>query len=146
MTSFPISSISNAFNAAKGRFIPNNSKMGSSLPSNLTTKFPLPGFSLLITTSTAAPCCARYFCILPARVLNTDHCLHASIERTLPPVAAAAAAADTFLGDAFFAAGDFLALVASAFVAFLALDVPLVFAMVQEVMDICVDALLRSDR
>lgn len=146
MTSFPISSISNAFNAAKGRFIPSNSRMGSSLPSNLTTKFPLPGFSLLITTSTAAPCCARYFCILPARVLNTDHCLHASIERTLPPVAAATAAADAFLGDAFFAAGDFFALVASAFVAFLALDVPLVFAMVQEVIEICcVDALPRSD-
>ena len=133
MTSFPISSISNAFNAAKGRFIPNNSRMGSSLPSNLTTKFPLPGFSLLITTSTAAPCCARYFCIFPARVLNTDHCLHASIERTLPPVAAATALADAAFLDAaagfFFAAGDFFALVASAFVA-LALDVPLVLAMV----------------
>jgi len=113
--------------------MPNNSRMGSSFPSNLTTKFPLPGFSLLITTSTAAPCCARYFCILPARVLNTDHCLHASMERTLPPVAVATAAADAAFLDAaagFFAAGDFFALVASAFVVF-AFDAPLVFAMVE---------------
>ena len=59
--------------------------------------------------------------------------MHASIERTLPPVAAATALADAAFLDAaagfFFAAGDFFALVASAFVA-LALDVPLVLAMV----------------
>ena len=113
--------------------MPNNSRIGSSLPSNLTTKFPLPGFSLLITTSTAAPCCARYFCIFPARVLNTDHCLHASMDRTLPPAAAATSADAAFLDAAagfFFAAVGFFAFVASAFVA-LALDVaPLVFAIV----------------
>ncbi len=114
--------------------MPNNSRIGSSSPSNLTTKFPLPGFSLFITTSTAAPCCARYFCIFPARVLNTDHCLHASMDRTLLPVAAATSAADAAFLDAaagfFFAAVGFFAFVASAFVA-LALDVaPLVFAIV----------------
>lgn len=131
MTSFPISSISNAFNAEKGRFIPSNSRIGSSLPSNLTTKFPLPGFSLLITTSTAAPCWARYFCIFPARVLNTDHCLQASMDRTLPPVVAAV---DVFFfaaaGFFAFAAGDFFAFVASAFVALDLDDAPLVFAIV----------------
>ena len=134
MTSFPISSISNAFKVEKGRFMPNNSRIGSSLPSNLTTKFPLPGFSLLITTSTPAPCCARYFCIFPARVLNTDHCLHASMDRTLPPVAAAtvdAAFLDAAAGFFAFAAGDFFAFVASAFVALALDDAPLVFAIVQ---------------
>ena len=68
---FPISSISNSFNAAKGRFIANNSRIGSSLPSMRTTKLPLPGFSLLTSTRALEPLAAKYFCILPARVLNT---------------------------------------------------------------------------
>jgi hypothetical protein len=136
MTIFPISSISKAFNAANGRFIPSNSRMGSSFPSKRTTKFPFPGFSLLISTSTAAPCSTRYFCIFPARVLNTDHCLHASMERTLPPADAEeeaflAAAAVDFLGVV-----DFFALVVlAAFVAFVDVVVPLVFAIVETIVE-----------
>lgn len=36
-----------------------------------TTKLPLPGFSLLISTRASDPLAERYFCILPARALNT---------------------------------------------------------------------------
>jgi len=71
--------------------------------------------------------------------LKTDHCLHASMERTLPPAAAAAAGAaveDVFL-DA--EAGGFFALVAAAFVA-LALGVPFVLAMVKVVDSVLLQA------
>jgi hypothetical protein len=55
--------------------MPTNSNTGvSSFPSTRTMKFPLPGLSLLITTSEAQPCADRYLAIAFARVLNTDHC------------------------------------------------------------------------
>ena len=44
---FPlISSMSRAFRAGKGRFIPSRETMGSSIPSTVTTKFPFPGYDL----------------------------------------------------------------------------------------------------
>lgn len=66
--------MSNFFKSGKGRFIPNNSTIVVSL--TLTTKFPRPGFSPLTTTFALFPTALT---ILFARVLNADHCLHASI-------------------------------------------------------------------
>lgn len=50
------------------------------VPSTLTTKFPRPGFSLLISTLALSP---TALAILLARVLNAPHCLQASIVTTL---------------------------------------------------------------
>lgn len=91
--------------------MPSNSKIGSSFPSTRTTKLPLPGFSFLfISTSASQSCSARYLAILFARVLNTDHCLQASMETITPPEESA-----FFCGDLDFLSG--LALVAVAFLA-----------------------------
>ena len=71
--------------------------------------------------------------------------MHASIDRTLPPVAVATAAADAAFLDAapgFFAfvAVDFFAFVASAFVALALDDAPLVFAIALHSPKVVVDA------
>mmetsp|Transcript_509 Transcript_509/g.1045 ORF Transcript_509/g.1045 Transcript_509/m.1045 type:complete len:236 (-) Transcript_509:99-806(-) len=118
ITFLPISSISKAFRAEKGRFIPKSSKTGSSLPETRTTKLPLPGFVLLISTRASQLWSAKYFCILPARVLNTDHCLQASMEIIfVPPGTSASETAGTdveatlaalaFVAPAFFALASF---------------------------------------
>lgn len=75
-TFFEISSRSKALRAGKGRFIPFNSTMGSSIPTTLTMKLPFPGFSLLISTFAAVPTALE---ILFARLLNAPHCLQASM-------------------------------------------------------------------
>eukprot|EP00567_Pseudictyota_dubia_P005512 CAMPEP_0197440464 /NCGR_PEP_ID=MMETSP1175-20131217/6973_1 /TAXON_ID=1003142 /ORGANISM="Triceratium dubium, Strain CCMP147" /LENGTH=207 /DNA_ID=CAMNT_0042970571 /DNA_START=161 /DNA_END=781 /DNA_ORIENTATION=+ len=115
------SSISRPFREGKGRFIPTSSTMGSSRPDTRTTKFPLPGFSLLISTTASE---ATAFCIFAARVLNAPHCLHASIVTTFFPVASATEeaagspeAVASFLAAFFFAVAAFFA-GASAFFAF----------------------------
>ena len=49
------SSISSALSGGNGRFKPISSTIGSSTPDTLTTKFPLPGFSALISTLALDP-------------------------------------------------------------------------------------------
>uniref|UniRef100_A0A7S4NF81 Uncharacterized protein n=1 Tax=Odontella aurita TaxID=265563 RepID=A0A7S4NF81_9STRA len=110
-----MSSISSAFSGGKGRFIPRSSTMGSSQPDTRTTKLPLPGFSLLISTTASEP---TAFCIFVALDLNAPHCLHASIVTTFLPVAtagASAATAATFFTGFFFATVAFFAGAASVF-------------------------------
>uniref|UniRef100_A0A7S0GGF0 Uncharacterized protein n=1 Tax=Proboscia inermis TaxID=420281 RepID=A0A7S0GGF0_9STRA len=53
--------------------------MGSSNPFIRTTKFPLPGLSLLISTVALLPIALWIF---SARLLNAFHCLHASMTTT----------------------------------------------------------------
>jgi len=72
-------SISSCLSEGKGLFIANNSTMGCSLPITRTIKFPLPGFSLLISTLALLPIA---FAILLALVLNAPHCLQCSIDTT----------------------------------------------------------------
>mmetsp|Transcript_12158 Transcript_12158/g.27857 ORF Transcript_12158/g.27857 Transcript_12158/m.27857 type:complete len:222 (-) Transcript_12158:13-678(-) len=105
-TCAPTSSKSRSLSALNGRFMPRSSITGSSRPSIRITKLPFPGFSAFITTSASDPFAERYFTILLARVLNADHCLHASMLTTSPP---------------FFAAGGALAFLAAGFAGFFAL-------------------------
>ena len=56
----PTSSKSRSLSALKGRFMPRSSITGSSRPSTLITKLPLPGFSALMTTFAFDPCAERY--------------------------------------------------------------------------------------
>lgn len=63
-----IASTSKSFNFLKGLGISSNSTIGFSVPSILTTKAPLRGFSELILT--AYPASLRAFSIFEARVLN----------------------------------------------------------------------------
>ena len=72
-TNLPISSISVSLSALNGRFILNNSKIGSSTPSTRTTKLPRPGFSAFISTEASQPFSERYVCILAALLLNIPH-------------------------------------------------------------------------
>ena len=72
-TSFPTSSMSSALRLLNGRFMPTNSRTGSSLPSTRTMKFPRPGFSLLISTVAPQSFSERYFAMPAALRLNTPH-------------------------------------------------------------------------
>ncbi len=75
------SSISRALRAGKGLFNPCKSTIGSSTPLTLTMKFPLPGFSLLISTFAFEP---TPFVILAARVRNAPQDLQCSMVTTFP--------------------------------------------------------------
>lgn len=91
--------------------MPRRDTIGSSIPSMVTTKLPLPGFSLLISTRARSPIALA---ILLDRVLNAPHCLQASTVTTFFPVAAFLdTAAAFFVTSAAGAAA--LALVALAF-------------------------------
>jgi len=77
-----ISSMSRALRAGNGRFRPRRETIGSSIPSMVTTKLPLPGFSLLISTIALSP---TALAILLDRDLNAPHCLQASTVTTFFP-------------------------------------------------------------
>eukprot|EP00525_Craspedostauros_australis_P011008 CAMPEP_0198121926 /NCGR_PEP_ID=MMETSP1442-20131203/33433_1 /TAXON_ID= /ORGANISM="Craspedostauros australis, Strain CCMP3328" /LENGTH=178 /DNA_ID=CAMNT_0043780827 /DNA_START=381 /DNA_END=913 /DNA_ORIENTATION=- len=80
ITCWLTSSISNALSGGNGRLRPSSSMTGSSTPLTRTTKLPLPGFSGLTSTEAMVPTALT---ILFARVLNADHCLHASMVTTI---------------------------------------------------------------
>lgn len=77
------SSISSALRAENGLDIPRSSTIGSAFPETRTIKFPLPGFSLLISTVAFDLTAVS---ILLARDLNAPHCLQASIDTMSPAV------------------------------------------------------------
>lgn len=91
------SSISKAFNGAKGRFMASNATTVS--PLTRTTKFPRPGFSGFTVTVALLPMALT---IALARVLNADHCLQASIITSAAPLVDPATGACS--AAAFFAA------------------------------------------
>jgi len=78
-----ISSMSRALRAENGRLMPRRETIGSSIPSMVTTKLPLPGFSLLISTTARSP---TALAILLDRDLNAPHCLQASTVTTFFPL------------------------------------------------------------
>lgn len=79
--------------------------MGS--PFTRTTKLPRPGFSGFTTTDALFPTALT---IALARVLNTDHCLQASIVTVAPPLTVATSA-EAFFATA--AAGAFFEMAAT---------------------------------
>lgn len=72
--------MSSAFNFGNGLIKPLSSTIGSSTPTTLTMKLPLPGFSLLISTIAFDP---TPFWIFKDRVLNAFQDLQASIRTFL---------------------------------------------------------------
>mmetsp|Transcript_3905 Transcript_3905/g.7769 ORF Transcript_3905/g.7769 Transcript_3905/m.7769 type:complete len:215 (-) Transcript_3905:32-676(-) len=120
MTLLQTSSMSSVLSGGKGRFMASSSTIV--FPSTLTTKFPFPGFSLLISTTAASP---TSLAILLARVLKAPHCLQAStLTVFLSPLAAGLASSSgsaasasflpflglvSFLGLASFGLASFLA-------------------------------------
>jgi len=72
--------MSSAFNFGNGLVKPLSSTIGSSTPTTLTMKLPLPGFSLLISTIAFDP---TSFWIFKDRVLNAFQDLQASIRTFL---------------------------------------------------------------
>lgn len=72
--------MSSAFNFGNGLVKPLSSTIGSSTPTTLTMKLPLPGFSLLISTIAFDP---TPFWIFKDRVLNAFQDLQASIRTFL---------------------------------------------------------------
>lgn len=86
--------MSSAFNFGNGLVKPLSSTIGSSTPTTLTMKLPLPGFSLLISTIAFDP---TPFWIFKDRVLNAFQDLQASIRTTFSTRDAAFLLAGAFL-------------------------------------------------
>eukprot|EP00216_Chloropicon_sp_CCMP2111_P005812 CAMPEP_0198239800 /NCGR_PEP_ID=MMETSP1446-20131203/5099_1 /TAXON_ID=1461542 ORGANISM="Unidentified sp, Strain CCMP2111" /NCGR_SAMPLE_ID=MMETSP1446 /ASSEMBLY_ACC=CAM_ASM_001112 /LENGTH=129 /DNA_ID=CAMNT_0043922443 /DNA_START=270 /DNA_END=655 /DNA_ORIENTATION=+ len=99
------SSISALRNGANGRGMP-GPKVTTAFPWARTSKQPLRGFSLLMTTERSGWDAFRSFSSFAARVLNTPHDLQCSISTTtaaacLPPVALFLGAPVLFLAALF---------------------------------------------
>ena len=95
------------------------------LPLDTHDKIAPSGLVLLTSTVASHPFSARYLTILFARVLNADHCLHASIVTRFPPPPEEAV---VFFGD--FLLATAFAFVPDAFLALLAAVAARDFAMV----------------
>ena len=87
--------MSTALSLVKGRGILRSEIIG--LPSTLTSKLPLRGFSGFMFTSMSGSCAVTRLASLFALVLNAFHDLHASMTTPMTLVAALVAAAAVFL-------------------------------------------------